>query len=154
MGTEGDSFFVVFPTAGAAVSAATQAQRGLQQRSWVGGERLTVRIGIHTGSPQVHEGDYWGMDVHRAARIAGCAHGGQVVVSGVTAELVRPELPHGVDMLDLGFHRLKDLSDAEHLYQLAVEGLRQDFPALRSLGTSSSLPHPATPLVGRVQEVE
>lgn len=154
MGTEGDSFFVVFPTAGAAVAAATQAQRGLQQRSWVGGERLNVRIGIHTGSPQLQHGDYWGMDVHRAARIAGCAHGGQVVVSGVTAELVRPELPHGVGLLDLGFHHLKDLADPEHLYQLAVEGLRQDFPPLRSLGTSSSLPRPATPLVGRGQELE
>ena len=154
MGTEGDSFFVVFPTADAAVAAATQAQRGLHERSWVGGERLTVRIGIHTGTPQVHQGGYWGMDVHRAARIAGSAHGGQVVVSAVTAELVRPGLPRDVDLVDLGFHHLKDLSEPEHLYQLAAEGLPHDFPALRSLGTSSSLPHPATPLVGRRQEVE
>ena len=148
MGTEGDSFFVVFPTAGAAVSAATQAQRGLQQRSWAGGERLRVRIGIHTGTPQLHHGDYWGMDVHRAARIAGSAHGGQVVLSGVTAELVRPGLPPDVDLVDLGFHHLKDLVEPEHLYQLAAEGLPHDFPALRSLGTSSSLPHPGHPAGG------
>jgi class 3 adenylate cyclase len=68
MGTEGDSFFVVFPTAGAAVTAAVRAQRGLAANPWPGGEVLRVRIGIHTGSPEMYEESYWGMDVHRAAR--------------------------------------------------------------------------------------
>jgi hypothetical protein len=112
-----------------------------------------VRIGIHTGSPQVHEGDYWGMDVHRAARIAGAAHGEQVVMSAATADLARSELPDGVVLRDLGHHRLKDIPAPEHLYQLDVDGLRQDFPALRSLGTSSSLPHAATSLVGRADDL-
>jgi predicted ATPase/class 3 adenylate cyclase len=153
MGTEGDSFFVVFRTAGAAVSAAVQAQRGLAEHPWPGGEVLRVRIGIHTGSPQVHEGDYWGMDVHRAARIAATAHGGQVVMSAVTADLARAELPDGVSLLDLGPHRLKDIAAPERIFQLAIDGLPQDFPALRSLGTSSSLPHPATRLLGRDADV-
>src|SRR4051812_39487570 len=81
MGTEGDSFFVVFETAGAAVRAAVQAQCALAEHVWPAGESVRVRMGIHTGTPQVHEGDYWGMDVHRAARIAAAAHGGQVIVS-------------------------------------------------------------------------
>ena len=89
LGTEGDSFFVAFPTADGAVAAAVQAQRGLEEQPWPGGEHVRVRIGIHTGSPQVHDGGYVGIDVHRAARIAASAHGGQVVVSSVTADLVR-----------------------------------------------------------------
>jgi predicted ATPase/class 3 adenylate cyclase len=153
VGTEGDSFFVVFRTAGAAVNAAIQAQRGLEGHPWPSGETIRVRIGIHTGSPQVHEDDYWGMDVHRAARIAAAAHGGQVVMSGVTAELARAELQDGVVVRDLGLHRLKDIPGPEHLFQLTVDGLQQDFPALRTLGTSSSLPHPATPMIGRERDV-
>ena len=89
LGTEGDSFFVVFTTAEAAVKAATQAQQELAAFEWPGGQQVRVRMGIHTGSPTVHDGSYVGMDVHRAARIAGAAHGGQVVVSSATAELVR-----------------------------------------------------------------
>ncbi len=88
LGTEGDSFYVVFPTAPAAVTAAAQAQRELAAFQWPGGERVRVRMGIHTGNPTVHDGAYVGMDVHRAARIAGAAHGGQVVVSQATAHLV------------------------------------------------------------------
>jgi predicted ATPase/class 3 adenylate cyclase len=154
MGTEGDSFFVVFPKAGSAVSAAAQAQRGLARHVWPDGERLRVRIGIHTGSPEIHQGDYWGMDVHRAARIAGSAHGGQVVMSAVTADLARPDLPEGVSLRDLGTHQLKDIAVPEHLYQLALDDLPDDFPALRTLGAASSLPHPTTLMVGRDHDVE
>jgi predicted ATPase/class 3 adenylate cyclase len=153
MGTEGDSFFVVFPTAEGAVAAAAQAQQELTAFEWPGGEPVRVRMGIHTGSPQVHDGGYVGMDVHRAARIAGSAHGGQVVVSSVTAELVSGCLPTNVDLRDLGRHRLKDLPKAERLYQLKIDGLRTDFPPLKSLGAASSLPRPATPLVGRDGEL-
>ena len=149
MGTEGDSFFVVFPTAQKAVGAAVQAQRGMESHRWPKGERVRVRIGVHTGTPQVHEDDYVGMDVHRAARIAASAHGGQVVLSSAAAELVRDGLPEGVRLRDLGIHHLKDLPEAERLFQLTVQGLQADFPALKSLGASSSLPIPATQLVGR-----
>jgi class 3 adenylate cyclase len=84
LGTEGDSFFVVFPTAQGAVAAAVQAQGDLAAFEWPAGEQVRVRMGIHTGTPLVHDGGYVGMDVHRAARIAGSAHGGQVVVSSAT----------------------------------------------------------------------
>ena len=94
--TEGDSFFVVFPTPDGAVRAAVLAQRGLHAQAWPGGEHIRVRIGIHTGTPQLHDGDYVGMDVHRAARVAGAAHGGQVVLTSVTAELAGDFLPEGV----------------------------------------------------------
>jgi class 3 adenylate cyclase len=81
LGTEGDSFFVVFPTARDAVNAATQAQVELGEYAWPEGETVRVRMGIHTGTPTAHDGGYIGMDVHRAARIAGAAHGGQVILS-------------------------------------------------------------------------
>ena len=149
MGTEGDSFFVVFPTAGDAVAAAVQAQRELAAQHWPAGERLRVRIGIHTGSPMVHGDGYVGMDVHRAARIAGAAHGGQVVISEATAHLLTGSLPDGVRLLDLGAHRLKDLAQPERLFQLAGPGLQARFAPLKTLGGVSSLPLPPTPLVGR-----
>jgi class 3 adenylate cyclase len=93
LGTEGDSFFVVFSTAEAAVLAASQAQQALSAYPWPEGQQVRVRMGIHTGAPAVHDGGYVGMDVHRAARIAAAAHGGQVVVSTATAELVHGCLP-------------------------------------------------------------
>jgi len=154
LGTEGDSFFVVFPQAVDAVKAAVQGQRGLADHCWPGGERVRVRMGVHTGSPGVYDGDYWGMDVHRAARIAAAAHGGQVVISAVTGDLARNELPDGTSMRDLGTHHLKDIPEPEHLYQLTVAGLQEDFPPLRTLGTSTSLPAPATPLLGRDPDLE
>jgi len=153
MGTEGDSFFVVFSTAAAAAAAAAQAQRELGAYQWPRGEAVRVRMGIHTGSPAVHADGYVGMDVHRAARIAGAAHGGQVVVSSATAELVAGNLPDGIELLDLGDHQLKDLPAPEHLFQLVLDGLQAEFPPLKSLGTASSLPSPTTALVGRGNEL-
>jgi predicted ATPase/class 3 adenylate cyclase len=153
LGTEGDSFMVVFPTAEGAVAAAAEAQRELAAFDWPGGEAVRVRMGIHTGTPKVHDGGYVGMDVHRAARIAGSAHGGQVLLSEATAKLVIGCLPGGVAVRDLGGHQLKDIASAERLFQLTIDGLRSDFPPLKSLGAASSLPRPATPLVGRDGEV-
>ncbi|MGI8577727.1 MAG: tetratricopeptide repeat protein [Nocardioidaceae bacterium] len=153
MGTEGDSFFVVFPTAGAAVSAAAQAQRRLAEHRWPAGEQVRVRMGIHTGSPAVHDGGYVGLDVHRAARIASAAHGGQVVVSQATAYLLDGCLPETAGLRDLGSHQLKDLAVAERLFQLTIGGLDNEFAPLKTLGAASSLPRPATPLVGRDGEL-
>ena len=153
MGTEGDSFFVVFSTAEDAVRAAVEAQRALAAREWPNGEQVRVRMGIHTGTPRIHDNGYVGIDVHRAARIAASAHGGQVVVSETTAKLLAGSLSAGVGLRDLGGHRLKDLSAPEHLYQLLISGARADFPPLKSVGTISSLPVTTTPLVGRRSEV-
>ncbi|MEV6285639.1 tetratricopeptide repeat protein [Kribbella sp. NPDC051770] len=148
-GTEGDSFFVVFPSAADAVAAAVDGQRRLAGHAWPGGERLRVRMGIHTGTPGVSDGDYWGMDVHRAARVAASAHGGQVIVSATTGELVRHALPDGAALRDLGTHHLKDIPEPERLFQVTVIGLDADFPPPRTLGTATSLPVPATALLGR-----
>jgi predicted ATPase/class 3 adenylate cyclase len=153
MGTEGDSFFVVFETAPAAVAAAVEAQRALAAYRWPQGEQVKVRMGVHTGSPALHDGGYVGMDVHRGARIAAAAHGGQVVVSAATADLVGPALPAGVRLREMGQHRLKDLAVPERLVQLEIDGLPVDFPPLRTLGAVSSLPRLPTQLIGRDGEI-
>ncbi|CAA9338230.1 MAG: hypothetical protein AVDCRST_MAG34-645 [uncultured Nocardioidaceae bacterium] len=150
LGTEGDSFMVVFDNAPAAVTAAVAAQRRLAEADWPSGERVAVRIGIHTGAPMRHRDGYVGMDVHRAARVASVAHGGQVLVTDATARLVKST---EVGFKDLGAHTLKDLPLPEHLFQVTGQGLAREFPAVRSLGSASSLPVPATPLVGRDVEL-
>ena len=152
MGTEGDSFFVVFGVASHAVAAALQAQRDLISYPWPDGARVAVRMGVHTGEPTRHDDGYVGMDVHRAARVAATAHGGQVVVSEATVHLVSDRLDDA-RLLDLGRHRLKDIPEPEHLYQLCAPGLPEQFPPLKSLGTSASLPRASTPLVGRDREL-
>jgi predicted ATPase len=135
--TQGDAFFVAFPTAPGALRAAAAALEGL------GPGPIRIRQGLHTGTPHVAEEGYVGVDVHRAARIAACGHGGQVLVSAATAALL------GTDGLrDLGEHRLKDLSAPERIYQLGEEG----FPPLRSLH-HTNLPIPSTPFLGRQKEL-
>ncbi len=146
--TQGDAFFVAFPTAAGAVQAAAQAQRVLD-----GGE-IQARMGIHTGEPLLGPTGYVGLDVPRAARICSAGHGGQVLISQSTRELVENELPDGVALRDLGEHRLKDLERPQRLSQLAIEGLRNDFPALRTLeNRPTNLPVQPTPLIGREREL-
>jgi hypothetical protein len=155
MGTEGDSFFVVFTSAHDAVRAAVTAQRALQAHEWPEGAPLRVRMGLHTGEPERHGEGYIGEDVHLAARIGATSHGGQVVLSETTRRLV-PELAGdlaGVAFRDLGRHRLKDIHGDTHLYDVLVPGLESRFPPLRSLGRRSALPAPRTALVGRDAEV-
>ncbi|MDD9207554.1 adenylate/guanylate cyclase domain-containing protein [Georgenia sp. 10Sc9-8] len=151
MGTEGDSFFVVFRTVGAAVRAAVQAQRALCAASWPDGVQVRVRMGVHTGEPTRHEDGYVGMDVHRAARVAAVAHGGQVVLTAATHRIATTQ--DDVEALDLGEHRLKDIPGVERLHQLCAPGLPRTFPPLRSLGSRSTLPLPPTAMVGREREL-
>ena len=148
MGTEGDSFFVVFTSAGSAVRAAIEGQRRLQSCSWPNGVDVRVRMGLHTGEPRRHEDGYVGLDVHRAARVASVASGAQIVMSKAT-HLLAPELDGNALARDLGEHRLKDIGTPEHLYDIVAPGLVSEFPPLRSLGTRASLPRPATKMVGR-----
>ncbi|MGH2786099.1 MAG: ATP-binding protein [Actinomycetota bacterium] len=150
--TEGDSFFVVFRSPADAVAAAADAQRRLTEHTWPHGCRVRVRMGMHTGPALVVDDDYFGIDVNRAARIAGTSHGGQVVISRATAELIDP-LPDGLTLKDLGEHRLKDLAQPEWLFQVMGQGLDEAFPPIRSLEVPTNLPHPATPLVGRASEL-
>nr|WP_297430314.1 adenylate/guanylate cyclase domain-containing protein [uncultured Actinotalea sp.] len=153
LGTEGDSFFVVFPAARDAVCAARDAQLELARTAWPDGVRVRVRMGLHTGEPSRHEDGYVGMDVHRAARVAGSAHGGQVVLTAATHAVVAGDPVPGVHYRDLGRHRLKDLAEPVHVLQLCVDGLPAAFPRLRSLGSPSTLPIPVTSLVGRSAEL-
>jgi predicted ATPase len=133
--TQGDAFFVAFPTAQGALAAAREAQQELG---------LPVRMGLHTGTPLLTGEGYVGTDVHRAARIAAAGHGRQVLVSTATAALVDP-----AELRDLGEHRLKDLSAPERILQLGDE----NFPPLKTL-YRTNLPIPATPFLGREHELE
>ena len=152
--SEGDSFFVAFPSALDAIQAVVQAQQALAAQAWPSGAQVRVRMGLHTGEAQVSSSNYVGLDVHRAARIAAAAHGGQVLLSQTTYDLVESELPEGVTVRDLGEHHLKDLRRAKHLYQLVIAGLLADFPQLKSLEVSpNNLPVQLTSFVGRSSEM-
>ena len=152
IGTEGDSFFVVFTSATDAVKAALAAQRRLASYDWPDGAMVRVRMGLHTGQPTRLDSDYVGMDVHRAARIASAAHGGQIVLSATTAQLIADQSPE-LQLQDLGWHRLKDIPRPERILQLIADELPQEFPALMSLGTPTNLPPAPTPIIGRDGEL-
>jgi predicted ATPase/class 3 adenylate cyclase len=153
LGTEGDSFFVAFCRAADAVAAVVTGQRALAAYSWPEGAEVRVRMGLHTGEPRLGGGDYVGIDVHRAARISAAGHGGQILLSQATCELVRDILPEGVSLRDLGAHRLKDLQRPEQVFQLLHPDLPADFPPLKSLDTlPNNLPLQPTRFLGREQE--
>jgi len=130
----GDELFAVFPDAAGAVEAATRAQRN-------GIERIRVRIGLHTGTATLSDGAYFGLDVHRAARICSAGHGGQVLLS----EAARTAA--GAEAIDLGEYRLKGLPQPEHLFQLVAEGLEREFPPLRTESPESELDTGGTTVV-------
>ncbi len=123
LGTEGDSFFVVFDEAEDGVAAAAEGQRALESHRWPEGVAVRVRMGLHTGHAEPFEDNLVGFDVHLAARISATAHGGQVVVSTTTADRAWGRLPEGTSLVSLGVHRLKDIPDPQHLWQLTVPGL-------------------------------
>jgi predicted ATPase/class 3 adenylate cyclase len=152
--TEGDSFFAVFPTPTAALAAAVQAQRALAAHPWPEGHTVRVRMGLHTGEGVLGGDDYIGLDVHLAARIAAAGHGGQVVLSDATRALIEDTLPNGVSLRDLGRHRLKDIEHPEHLYDLIIDGMPAEFPAIRTVDARpTNLPPQRTSFVGREHEV-
>ena len=154
--TVGDAFCAAFPTAPEALEAALYAQRALFAEEWpkeVG--QLRVRMALHTGAAEARGGDYFGPPLNRVARLLSAAQGGQVLFSVATQELVRDQLPTGVELRDLGKHRLKDLIRPEWIFQLIAQGLPAEFPPLRTLeGRPNNLPLQATPLVGREREVD
>ena len=154
IGSEGDSLFASFASASAALAAAVAAQESLAAQRWPGEVFVRVRMGLHTGEALVRDGTYVGLDVHRAARIAAVGHGGQVLLSESTRALVEQSLPPGVELRDLGRHRLKDLAQPEHIYETVIAGLDSQFPPLRSLdATPNNLPTQMTSFVGRTREV-
>jgi predicted ATPase/class 3 adenylate cyclase len=152
--TEGDSFFVVFRDAPSAVAAAVASQRAIAAATWPGDEPLRVRIGLLSGEGVAGGDDYVGLDVHRAARIAAAAHGGQVLVSASTRALAHSTLPADVQLVDLGEHRLRGVSGTERLYQLAIAGVPSAFPPPRTESVSAAhLPPRMTTFVGRGAEL-
>jgi len=151
---QGDTFFLIFARPTDAVLAAVAAQRALASHLWAENRTILVRMGLHTVKPEHSAEGYIGQEVHRAARIMSAGHGGQVLLSQVTRDLVEPGLPGDVGLRDLGEHRLKDLGHPCQLYQLVIAGLDADFPPLKTLDNNAhNLPFQPTPFIGREKEV-
>jgi predicted ATPase/class 3 adenylate cyclase len=152
--TGGDSFAAAFWRAGGAVAAALAAQRRLADQDWPGEVRLRVRMGLHTGEADERDGDYFGPEVNRAARLMAIAHGGQIVCSPATAELVGGHLPPGVSLADLGVHRLRDLSEPLRVFEVVGDGLPSRFPPLLSMDAfPGNLPLQMSSFIGRETEL-
>src|SRR5947209_5804952 len=151
---EGDSRFAVFSRATDAVTAAAAMQQALHSEPWPAPVSLRVRLALHTGEADLREGDYYGSAVNRCARLRAVAHGGQTLLSQATYELVRETLPAGVQVRDLGEHRLKDLTRPERIFQVLAPDLPAAFPPLLSLDRHPhNLPVQLTPFIGREREV-
>jgi len=158
----GDGVHAVFTAAPDAVAAAAEAVQAFNSETWDSTGPLRIRVGIHTGEADERDGDYFGLALSRASRLMAAAHGGQVVMSHVSADLVRDVLPDELELLDLGEHRLRGLEQPEHVYELATSGLALQFPPLQSLDAfpgSLALPAPSFApgdegLAGRRDELE
>jgi predicted ATPase/class 3 adenylate cyclase len=152
--TTGDGFHGVFSAARDALEAAVTGQRALVSAHWATGESLKVRIGLHSGEAESRDGDYYGAAANRAARLMSVAHGGQILVSLSTEELVSDALPEGVALVDLGEQRLRDLSRPERIFQVAAASLPVAFPAIRTVDAfPGNLPLEVTSFVGRREEL-
>ena len=150
----GDAFQVAFNTAPQALVAAISVQQKLQQEDWGDFGSIGVRIALHTGVVEERADDYVGPILNRVARLMSAGHGGQVLLSQVTFELVRDDLPDGVTLRDMGEHRLKDLTRPEHVYQLIAPGLESKFPPLKTLDVHpNNLPLQLTSFIGREREL-
>src|SRR3712207_2804509 len=153
--TVGDAFYTAFATAPDALAAALGAQRALHTEAW--DEQLgpvRVRMALHTGTAEQRDGDYFGPPLNRVARLLSAGHGGQILLSDVVRGLVREQLPAGVELRDLGEHRLKDLQQPEHVFQVAAPDLPADFPPLKTLDLRpNNLPVQRSPLIGRDREL-
>jgi predicted ATPase/class 3 adenylate cyclase len=151
----GDAFCASFPTAPQGLLAALDAQRALYSETWDPEVvPIRVRMALHTGVGEVRDGDYVGTPLNRVARLLSTGYGGQTLLSRSAYDLVRYNLPDGLTLRDLGEHHLKDLAQAEHVFQLIAPGLPSDFPPLKSLDSRpNNLPTQPTPLVGRRNEL-
>jgi predicted ATPase/class 3 adenylate cyclase len=154
--TVGDAFCAAFWTAEAALEAVMAAQRALTGQDWPTAQPILVRMGLHTGACEERDNDYFGPAVNRVARLESAAHGGQVLLSGATAELLWQSLPAGVTLRDLGSHRLKDLGRPEQVFQLEADFLPASFPPLASLDNPdlpNNLPGQLSVFIGREREL-
>ena len=153
--TGGDGLAAVFARSMDAVVTAAQAQAALAAEGWPDDAPVRVRMAVHTGEANERNGDYFGPAVNRAARLMAMGHGGQVLVSHATEQLVAGSLPNGLDLLDLGEHRLRDLSRPEQIFQLRAPGCDTRFPPLRSMDAArTNLPVQLTSFIGREKDVK
>lgn len=155
--TTGDGFHAVFEKAIDAVHAAIEAQRFLQIMEPFKNERaaIHVRMGLHSGEAELRDGDYYGATLNRAARLMSIAHGGQILISNTTAELLRDGLPPNITLKELGEHRLKDLTRPERVHQVNHTDLESNFPPIKSLDAfPNNLPTQLTSFIGREKEIE
>ena len=153
--TVGDAFCAAFAGAPEAIAAALGAQRALREEDFSAVDGIRVRIALHSGYAQERDGDYFGPPLNRVARLVSIGHGGQTLISGTTAELLRDAVPPEGELRDLGAHRLKDLTRPERVYQLCMPDLLDTFPPLRSLDyLPNNLPQQPTSFVGRAGIVE
>jgi class 3 adenylate cyclase len=143
--TGGNGFGAAFSRAGQAVAAGLAAQRGLADQQWPEGISLQVRTGLHTGEADERDGDYFGPDVNRAARLMAIAHGGKIVCSPATADLARGHLPAEVALVDVGVHRLRDLSEPLRVFEVAGDGL----PEISAAAVDGRLPR-KPPVAGQL----
>ncbi len=151
----GDAVCAAFPTAPDAVAAACNSQLALAKQDFSSVDGLRVRMALHSGYAEERNADYFGPAVNRVARLMSIGHGGQILLSGVTRDLAHSDLPTGVSLLDLGSHRLKDLTEPEQVWQLTIDGLPAAFPPLKSLDTiPNNLPIQRTSFRGREHDVE
>jgi predicted ATPase/DNA-binding SARP family transcriptional activator len=150
--TVGDGFVVAFRETSGAVRAAVDAQRALGEASWPDGVQPRIRVALHAGDARIRDGNYVGTPVVRAAGIMSVGYGGQVLVSQAVADLCADEDLPEIEFRDLGLHRLKDLDEPQHLYQLVAPGLPSAFPPPRTRSLTN-LPRPAAPLLGREREL-
>lgn len=155
--TTGDGVHAVFEKAIDAVNATLDAQCEFITSATLDASEIQIRVrmGLHTGEAEFRDGDYYGQTLNRAARIMAVGHGGQVLLSGITADVVREHLPVDINLHDLGEHRLKDLIRPERLFQLNASGLQTVFPPLRSLNLlPNNLPSQLTSFIGREHEIK
>ena len=153
--TIGDAFCAAFANPADAVAAIQAAQQAIAAEDFSGVDGLRVRAAIHTGTADEREGDYFGPAVNRVARLLAVGHGGQVLISGVSTDLLHDDLPREASLLDLGEHKLRDLNRPERVYQLVAPGLVGEFPPLRSLDAlPNNLPRMPNSFVGREAELE
>lgn len=154
-GTEGDSFFVVFPEASTAIQAAVEGQRALAVEPWPDDAPIRVRMGLHTGGAELSGESYVGLGINRAARIAAVAHGGQILASGLVRDQLDDRPVAGVSLRDLGDHRLRDLGSSVRIVQVVADGLPAEFPPIRTLDARpNNLPTQLTTFIGRDAELD
>ncbi len=152
--TMGDSFCVAFTVARNAIETATAIQLALKQASWSTPTPIKVRMAVHTGAVESRDDDYFGPPLNRVARLLSTAHGGQIVLSQTSYELVRDSLPNPISLRDIGQHQLKDLERPEQVFQVVHPDLPDNFPPLRSLTTfPNNLPQQVTTFIGREKEI-